>query len=303
METGALETRLSSELREFELEAFLLQLEVDGLCVVPPEKTGVDPETIRAIREQLLCEAEELVGCRFDLETGPEAELTMNTDDNVIARSTGDDGEPTQFLVQQLCARHRLFRDLAINPVALALIRHLIGRNATRFSSHNAFVKWQGEFGYGSNLGLHCDQLAVPRPWGRNALTANTHWCLTDYTLDGGALAYVPGSHRRMEPPRFPEAVELAVPVEAPAGSLIVFHGATWHGAFPRHTSGMRLSIANYFRHYMILPQDDIKNLFPRDLADDCSNPELFSFLAGFADEFPYSQQTERVPRLTSSDT
>ena len=300
METGALETRLSSEIRELELEAFVLQLEVDGLCVVPPEKTGVDFQTITSLRDRLLTEAEALVGCGFDLDTGPKAELTMKAEDNVLARSAGDYGEPTQFLVQQLCARDRLFRDLAINPVGLALIRHLIGRNAARFSSHNAFVKWQGEFGYGSNLGLHCDQLAVPRPWGRNALTANTNWCLTDYTHDGGALAYVPGSHRRMEPPRFPEAVELAVPVEAPAGSLIVFHGATWHGGFPRYTKGMRLSIANYFRHYMILPQDDIKNLFPQDLAEDCSNPEMFKFLAGFEDEFPYSKQTERLPRLIS---
>ncbi|HAF68309.1 MAG TPA: hypothetical protein DCL16_04225, partial [Acidimicrobiaceae bacterium] len=78
METGALETRLSSELRELELEAFILQLEVDGLCVVPPEKTGVDSETITAIREQLLSEAEALVGCGFDLDNGPQAELTMN---------------------------------------------------------------------------------------------------------------------------------------------------------------------------------------------------------------------------------
>ena len=293
-----MQTRLSPQIQELELEQFVLQLEVDGLCVVPPERTGVAPETINAIAEQLLSEAQEVVGCEFDLNEGPKAELTMSADENVIAQFSGDRGEPTQFLVQQLCARDRLFRDLAINPVGVALIRHLIGQNATRFSSHNAFIKWQGEFGYGQNLGLHCDQMAVPRPWGRNALTANTNWCITDYSLDGGALAYVPGSHRRMEPPRFPEAVELAVPVEAPAGSLIVFHGATWHGAFPRLTEGMRLSIANYFRHYMVLPQDDIKNLFPQELAEDCDDPEIFKFLAGFADEFPYSQQTERVPRL-----
>ena len=298
METTALQTRLSPQIQELELEQFVLQLEVDGLCVVPPEKTGVAPETIKAIAERLLFEAEEVVGCGFDLNKGPKAELTMSADENVIAQFSGDRGEPTQFLVQQLCARDRLFRDLAINPIGVALIRHLIGQNATRFSSHNAFIKWQGDFGYGQNLGLHCDQIAVPRPWGRNALTANTNWCITDYSLDGGALAYVPGSHRRMEPPRFPEAVELAVPVEAPAGSLIVFHGATWHGAFPRLTEGMRLSIANYFRHYMVLPQDDIKNLFPQELAEDCDDPEIFKFLAGFADEFPYSQQTERVPRL-----
>ncbi len=293
-----MQTRLSPQIQELELEQFVLQLEVDGLCVVPPERTGVAPETVNAIAEQLLSEAQEVVGCEFDLNEGPKAELTMSADENVIAQFSGDRGEPTQFLVQQLCARDRLFRDLAINPVGVALIRHLIGQNATRFSSHNAFIKWQGEFGYGQNLGLHCDQMAVPRPWGRNALTANTNWCITDYSLDGGALAYVPGSHRRMEPPRFPEAVELAVPVEAPAGSLIVFHGATWHGAFPRLTEGMRLSIANYFRHYMVLPQDDIKNLFPQELAEDCDDPDMFKFLAGFADEFPYSQQTERVPRL-----
>ena len=293
-----MQTRLSPQIQELELEQFVLQLEVDGLCVVPPERTGVAPETINAIAEQLLSEAQEVVGCEFDLNEGPRAELTMSADENVIAQFSGDRGEPTQFLVQQLCARDRLFRDLAINPVGVALIRHLIGQNATRFSSHKAFIKWQGEFGYGQNLGLHCDQMAVPRPWGRNALTAHTNWCITDYSLDGGALAYVPGSHRRMEPPRFPEAVELAVPVEAPAGSLIVFHGATWHGAFPRLTEGMRLSIANYFRHYMVLPQDDIKNLFPQELAEDCDDPDMFKFLAGFADEFPYSQQTERVPRL-----
>ena len=254
------------------------------------------PETIKVIRDHLLREAEQIVGCGFDLDKGPDTPLTMNPDENVIARFSGDRGEPTQFIVQQLCARDRLFRDLAINPIGLALIRHMIGNNATRFSSHNAFIKWQGEFGYGRNLGLHCDQMAVPLPWGRNALTANTNWCLTDYTKKNGAMAYVPGSHRRMEPPRFPEAVELAVPIETPAGSLIVFHGATWHGAFPRMSPGMRLSIANYFRHYMILPQDDIKNLFPQELADDCCDPEMFRLLAGFVDEFPYARQTTPIP-------
>ena len=195
MQRSSPKTRLSSEIEELKLESFVLQLEVDGLCVVPPEQTGVDEETIKAIAERLLLEAEETVGCSFDLAEGPAAEVTMNADENVIADLSGDHGEPTQFLLQQLCARDRLFRDLAVNRVALALIRHLIGHAATRFSSHNAFVKWQGEFGYGRNLGMHCDQIAVPRPWGRNALTANTNWCITDYSLEEGALVYVPGSH------------------------------------------------------------------------------------------------------------
>ena len=110
--------------------------------------------------------------------------------------------KPGQFLIQQLARHHRLFRDLAVNPAAVALIRHMVGDDATRFSSHNSFVKWQDDFGYGPTLGLHCDQTQMPRPWGRAALTANTNWCLTDYTKEGGSFAYVPGSHRLGPSPR-----------------------------------------------------------------------------------------------------
>ncbi len=293
-------TRLSPEIDRLGLQQHILDLEVDGLTVVPPERTGLTDSAIERMTELILTEAEELVGCPFHLDTGPASPVTFDEDSNVLAELGGDRadrGETTQFLIQQLARRDRVFRDLAINPVALALIRHLIGARATRFSSQNTFIKWQGEFGYGRNLGLHCDQTTVPLPWGRNALTANTNWCLTDYTHEGGALAYVPGSHRRMTRPTFPQATELAVPVEAPRGSLLVFHGATWHGAFPRMTPGMRLSVSNYYRHYMVLPQEDFKVSFPRELADDCADPDQFRALAGFDDVFPYTDQHERIPR------
>ncbi|TDJ30469.1 MAG: hypothetical protein E2O59_02520 [Gammaproteobacteria bacterium] len=39
-----------------------------------------------------------------------------------------------------------------------------------------------------------------------------------------------------------------AVPVEAPRGSHIVFHGATVHGAYPKQTPGPRLTPVIYFR-------------------------------------------------------
>ncbi|MEM9650685.1 MAG: phytanoyl-CoA dioxygenase family protein [Actinomycetota bacterium] len=298
-DTDTKRTRLAPEIAELGLEEYVLQLEVDGLAVVPPEVHGVPEERLELLATLLLDRAEEIVGCPFHLESGPAEEVVFHNPDHVLAELAGErtPGEPSQFLIQQLCSLNRVFRDLAVNPVAVALIRHMIGANATRFSSHNAFVKWQGNYGYGPNLGLHCDQLAVPLPWGRNALTANTNWCLTEYTREGGALAYVPGSHRRMSPPTFPDAVRRAVPCEAPKGSLIVFHGATWHGAFPKETPGMRLMISNYYRHLMVLPQEEFRNNFDRSLADDCDDPELFRTLCGFTDEFPYVAQGERVPR------
>ena len=296
-------TRLAPEIHELGLEEYVLQLEVDGLAVVPPDVHGVSEEQMDELAGWLLRRAEEIVGCPFDLDDGPAAPVEFVDPDHVLAELAGetDPQAPSQFLIQQLCSGDRMFRDLAVNPVAVALIRHMIGSTATRFSSHNAFIKWQGEYGYGPNLGLHCDQLAVPLPWGRNALTANTNWCLTDYTYEGGALAYVPGSHRRMTPPTFSDAVKRAVPCEVPKGSLLVFHGATWHGAFPKQTPGMRLSIANYYRHLMVLPQEEFRNSFDRGLAEDCNDPALFKTLCGFEDVFPYVAQSERVPSAVSA--
>lgn len=293
-------TRLAPEITHLGLEEFVLDLEVNGLTVVPPEVTGVTEAQVDEMADWLLRRAEELVGCPFSLDEGPAAPVAHEVEDNVLSDLAGDEstGTLTQFLIQQLASQHRMFRDLAVNPVALALVRHMIGAKATRFSSHNSFIKWQGDYGYGDRLGLHCDQMTVPLPWGRNALTANTNWCLTDYTFDGGALAYVPGSHSRLTPPVFPDAVRRAVPCEAPKGSMIVFHGATWHGAFPRKDPGMRLSVANYYRHLMVLPQEDIRNGFDQSLADDCVDPAAFRTLAGFTDVFPYREQSERVPRV-----
>ncbi|MEM7020166.1 MAG: phytanoyl-CoA dioxygenase family protein [Pseudomonadota bacterium] len=286
----------SERIRELGLEPYVMELEADGLTVVPPEVHGFPMDRFDDMIEHLLTRAEEMIGCKFTLDKGPHAELKFASNSTGISEGGGP---PNQFLIQQLARQARVFRDLALNPVAVALIQYMIGQRATRFSSNNSFLKWQGDYGYGPALGLHVDQTALPLPWGRTALTANTNWCLTDYTFEGGALAYVPGSHRTGTRPDS-GAAKRAVPVEAPKGSVIIFHGATWHGAFPRQLPGMRISIANYYRHAMVTSQEDIQGTFPQELADDCDNPALFKALAGFEDEFPYKQQRYPLPSVVS---
>ena len=79
----------------------------------------------------------------------------------------------------------------------------------------------------------------------------------------------------------------------------IAFHGALWHGAYPRSTPGLRVTIANYYRHVCVQPQDDIPNHFPKDLADDCDNPALFKHLAGFGS--PYQNQALPLPKAVTA--
>ena len=292
---------LSPELEDLGLRSYVAELEVNGLTVVPPEVNGLSASAVRSLAELLLRRATEFVGCGFTLERGPDAALEYHPGAepvNIVVR-TGD--RPSQVFIQQLASYHRAFRDLAVHPVAVALVRHLIGEPRTRFSHHQSIIKWRNETGYGAMLGLHADQTALPEPWGRTAFVANATWCLTDYTREGGALAYVPGSHLREGKPEGGEAALEAVPVEAEAGSLIVFHGATWHGAYPRSIPGLRLCVTNLYRHLMVTALEDLRHSLDRSLANDCRNPELFRELAGFNDGFPYVTQRQPVRAVSSA--
>ena len=298
---------LSNEIKELKLEEYALELEAEGLTIVPPTVTGFAGEHIDRCIEVLLAKFTELSGgCLISLEDGPKGELSWeeNSGSPFVSK---DAPEPTQTLIQQLLQLDRCFRDLFVNPVVDALIGHMMGSNAKsknrswRFSSTNSFVKWQGEHGYGEHLGLHCDQGANPLPWGHTALTANATWCLTEYTKEDGALAYVPGSHKSNAHPNHPFAAKAAVPAECPAGSVIIWPGSTWHGAYPKLTPGLRLNAVAYYRHHSVLPQENLKVTMRNQPWQDCDNPEMLGELIGFNDPFPYETQSYPFPKLSVS--
>ncbi len=68
-------TRLSKEIVELGLEPYVLQLETDGLTIVPPEVTGVTDEFLDRCTKVLLDRFEELTGCPITVEGGPQGEL------------------------------------------------------------------------------------------------------------------------------------------------------------------------------------------------------------------------------------
>ena len=100
-------------------------------------------------------------------------------------------------------------------------------------------------------------------------------WTLTDYKVGNGVTAIVPKSHLEGRYPSMEEGNFLredapvkAIPIEAAAGSLIVWHGATWHGSFPRENDGLRANLTIVFTRVYMRQIQDFKNKIPQEVLD-----------------------------------
>ena len=266
------------------LEQYALELETNGLTIIPPDVHGFPMAKLDAMLDYILQKSEELMGCSFSVAKGPEQSLAFRDAEVPFKELAAT--EQKQFTISGLTLTERIFRDAIVNPVVIALVQHLIGAQDTRLSSSLSMQKWHDKVCYGPGLGLHCDQSDVPLPWAQ-ALTVNATWLLTDYTQDNGCLAYVPASHKRGARPEHQDDAADAVPAEAPKGSIVLFHGALWHGAYPNLLESMRIAVINYYHHHAVTAQEAIKFFMSPEQAKDCDNPELLHQLIGFDDMFP----------------
>lgn len=142
--------------------------------------------------------------------------------------------------VRRLCnlfSKGALFVELATDPLVLEFAEMMIGRPVT-WHAMNAHDPLPGH--HHPRQAIHADR----QHWPGMRAYFNVLWALDPITAENGATRLVPGSHRRSFP-----AVELddpyaEVPSEVlatcPAGSMILLHGDTWHGARANYSAGPR---------------------------------------------------------------
>ncbi|MDP3659420.1 phytanoyl-CoA dioxygenase family protein [Phenylobacterium sp.] len=134
-----------------------------------------------------------------------------------------DYGPESNQRVWNLLNRDRVFSELAEHPLAMRLLRSVIGWPAL-LSNISANITGPG----GGDSYVHCDQQYMPEPWSRPQ-GINFVWCLDDFTPDNGATMMAPGSHLENRAPRPGDAAAAHAPLVAPAGSLCAFEGRVWH--------------------------------------------------------------------------
>jgi ectoine hydroxylase-related dioxygenase (phytanoyl-CoA dioxygenase family) len=131
--------------------------------------------------------------------------------------------DDTNQRVWNLLSRDPIFGDLAEHPAALALLRAFLGWPIL-LSNISANITGPG----GGEMVLHADQIYMPEPWS-GVQGMNVAWAVDDFTDENGATRIVPGSHRLNRKPTEAEQTADSVPLEAPAGTMIVMEGRVWH--------------------------------------------------------------------------
>ena len=225
-------------------------LDEDGYCIVAD---ALSADEVAALRDRIAEQA--------------AAERQRSLDHLYQAQAEGDDVNQWVF---QLVNKGEEFQRLALHPTARALATYLLGTDHL-LSSLDAHITHPGN----KTMPLHADQWWMPQPvapgtpHGRQGdmtretgpfgeptratgpinppLVCNMMWMANDFTVENGATRIVPGSHLSGSLPD-PERSDYGeISIEAPAGSLLVWEGRTWHAAGLNTADHPRFGVVTYF--------------------------------------------------------
>jgi ectoine hydroxylase-related dioxygenase (phytanoyl-CoA dioxygenase family) len=204
-----------AEVAALGLERHAAELDANGYTIVPPEKVG-PPEMVAALRCALLRLDEAQRGVPADLEGG-----TTHANNTYVA-------DQHMFY---LLLKDPVFEQALMNPAVLALATYLLGPDCVLHSLSGTIKGPSAD-----RLALHTDNNLMPAPFPPYAQIVNVTLLLSDYSDEQGSTFFWPGSHRfaRHPLPAEIEAAKALHGVTAPAGSLLIWNGGTWHGAAPR---------------------------------------------------------------------
>ena len=212
-----------------DLAAARADLDLHGVAIV---ENVLSPAATRDVRERLL------------------RAIERSEADGVPTRGYPFDPDDRNIRVFHLFNLDPVFVDLIQRPLALAFVEQLIGEDFL-ISNFSANITEPGN----APMLMHADQGYVPAPWPPRAVACNVAWLLDDMTVENGATRYVPGSHRFGRGPEPGETPETAS-VVAPAGSILVLDGRTWHQTGEnRSADQQRAALFGYYVVRWLRPQ------------------------------------------------
>ena len=166
---------------------------------------------------------------------------------------------PQQVRVPSILVHHQVFAELLLHPAVLAIVQRLLHddfRCAT-WSSNTLLPSMATPA-----LGWHVDYPYhdISPPWPQDTLSVQVLWLLDNFTEHNGATMFLPDSHSWLRQPDYdfstPQQSQLLL---APAGSVLIAHGAWWHRQTPNLSPLSRSALLASFCRAFVVPKADME--------------------------------------------
>ena len=274
-------------IKELGLEEHLLEIHEYGYTIIPPEKVTT-PEMVKRLRDAILRVAERRTGVPHGLDKpGNPGKMEIPE----ITQSFGN-----AYNLYYLLMEDEAFQDYLENETLGLMMDHLLA-NSAQLSSMMVFVRWHNPDIEQTplSLGLHSDSIPP-----NSGMVYNTGLLLTGSEKEDGTTAVVPGSHRMNRHPDPGEGLDKAVPVTGPIGSLLIYHGNIWHGAFQRSNPGIRLILQARFSHRTMKTME----MYQREVPDEILKGRSARFLRFLAidDPFGWKEKGAEIRQVPGHD-
>jgi ectoine hydroxylase-related dioxygenase (phytanoyl-CoA dioxygenase family) len=151
---------------------------------------------------------------------------------------------------------HPHFFEFLALPEVLAIVDTTVSETAI-LHLQNGFVLPSFPPGVGPSVFQMRFHMDFPRVLNGFVASVNVLFAIDDFRRDNGATLVVPGTHQRLVPPSAEDCLVQAVPIECPAGSMLVFDSTLWHAAGPNHSGRDRFAINHQFTRSYIKQQID----------------------------------------------
>jgi ectoine hydroxylase-related dioxygenase (phytanoyl-CoA dioxygenase family) len=200
--------------------------------IAPADEAGIEA-AVAGLEDRGFAIIERLVGGDVMADLASELAADFN------AVELGDGANCTRRIHSRVLTASPTLQTLVIHPVVLGVLDRMLGPNCVRYqlSSVQGIDVDPGA----SDQNLHRDDDIFRLPHPHPCFEINVMWAVTDFSAENGATRVVPGSHRLASGDR-PDPRD-AVAVDMAAGSILMWQGATWHGAGANCSSAARTGV------------------------------------------------------------
>jgi ectoine hydroxylase-related dioxygenase (phytanoyl-CoA dioxygenase family) len=113
---------------------------------------------------------------------------------------------------------------------------------------------------------IHEDTQLIPLPRPHIPITLNAIWALSDFTATNGATQIIPGSHKYDSSPVYGQDYQ-TVTATMPAGSVMLFDSALWHGGGANTSDARRFAFSCAYCWGWMRQQENLQLGIPREIA------------------------------------